>query len=356
MRVNIKNLLHFLLILHLNQHIIADTAICEYKSSEISYHITSLEDYTCELVFEDTNDPQTITNLEGDHEDDKDDENVKIFKTSSSAEITKFSSVFCDKFSNLEGIVIEDVQIEELDDDSLQQCTQLKLIKLSNNKIREIPRDFLSENTVLIELEISLNEITTLNEHTFDMQEDLKKLDLSNNQITSLPSFIFDSLVNLEKLNLNGNQIMNLDPRSFFYLRKLNKLSLNSNKISNLPKNVFINLNLLMLLELNSNNLKTIHSDSFGNRRKLTTVYLNSNKIRSIDKRFIAESSIITLEMSRSICFNDVINRRNMIFPLLKKCFDDYKIRDSKFIFVTKTVFCYEYILLNLFMNLFVLF
>ena len=301
----------------------ANSAICQYAKSDIFIFFMKNPGYKCEFAL-DSQTYESVTDIDGDHYRNKADGNVNILLSYSSLKIQEFSSIFCEKFTNLEAIKLENVKIKAIDNDALQNCGSLRLLHLNNNEIRKIPENLLTENLELSEIEIGSNQLESLAPDTFEMQENLKKLFLNKNKIKSLPSGIFRTLHKLERLNLDENEIEILDPEWFKDLEKLQKLSLNGNKIYDLPKGVFSLLKDLQLLEVNSNYLSAIYSDSFGIHRTLTNVHLSFNKIEAIDPNFVANSPISVVLMEDNKCFNENVTRRDLVEDDLEPCFINF--------------------------------
>lgn len=323
--MNLTILLIICLIVHQKCETHAETATCQYTEKNIIIDMFMYSKYSCELSFNNLKTFDSVTNIDGDHEDGNTDGNVKILESSSPAEINEFSSTFCEKFPNLESLKLENVKINSIDDISLQNCQYLKILSLNNNKIREIPQRLFSENSELLEIAITSNQLDTLHDDTFEMQDNLKNLILSNNKISSLPSGIFKSLWGLHTLNLDENQIEILDPTWFRKLTSLVKLSLKSNFIYDLPQEIFSNLNDLQVLELNSNHLTVINSNSFPSQGSLLTVDLSFNKIDAIDSNFIKNSPITTLVMENVSCFQASLVFRDEMDVKLQNCYDNFK-------------------------------
>ncbi|XP_070504786.1 toll-like receptor Tollo [Chironomus tepperi] len=304
--------------------IAANDAVCKYARSDIFVYFIRNQGYKCELKF-DTDSYEDVSSITGDHVQNNADGNVNILLSYQSSKISDFTSIFCEKFPNLEAIKLDNVKIKSIDDDSLQNCQHLRLLHLNNNKISLIPKNLLTENAELSEIEIGSNKLRTLDTDTFEMQNNLKKLFLNKNKIETLPSRIFQPLRNLERLNLDGNAIEILDPKWFEPLEKLEKLSLNSNKINDLPEGIFSSLEQLRLLEVTNNRLSAIYADSFGSHRHLTNVHLSFNQIDAIDPDFVDISPMSVLLLEHNVCFNENVTRRDLFEDDLETCFNNFK-------------------------------
>lgn len=219
--MNLKYFSIFCALLILKSETLANKVTCEYEDSEIFIFSTKLSDYSCALSIEFEN-YENITQIDGEHEEqEKTDGDVKIFQIFTHSKIQALSSVFCDKFNNLEAMKLENVELKKIDEDSLEKCENLKLFHLNGNEILEIPADLLRKNPNLVEIVISSNQIQSLSQNTFEMQQNLQKLSLHTNKIESLPSGIFRNLKNLKKLNLDDNKIEVLNAEWFDNLNNL---------------------------------------------------------------------------------------------------------------------------------------
>ena len=371
-------ILIFLVILWWVNEIKAQTAKCDYSfrfHSSFGYKPTNTSHYTCVLDTDATNFDEKLIRIDGQHENEQNDDDVKFLTKYHKNEIKTISSIFCKRFPNLEVMRIDNGFLRTIDEDSLESCKQLKHLVLTGNRIPELPENLLIANTNLEKFYIFNNQLTTLPENLFLNQKELEELYLDENQINSLPSNIFHPLIKLEVLDLNnnklelvnpewfvnlqnlkwlglsGNQISEVPPKCFESLKNLERLwiyenkinylhpdsfdglqslqalSLFNNEISDLPANVFAPLKNLKELHLYNNKLTTIHSDSFSVHNKLTTIRLDSNKINSIDEKFIDNTAVSTFHMKNNICSQLLTATRSEIKPNLKKCFGNYQPR-----------------------------
>jgi len=376
-RKNLQIVLFCVILWVINQ-VEGQTAKCDYM---YEYHWTdryrtkNASYYNCYLNIRQANYDEKLTRIDGQHGTGHTDADVKWIQNYMFNKLKIFSSIFCQKFPNLEVIHIDDAELESIDEDSLTNCKNLDKLWLFENKIRELPEYLLIRNSKLTYFRIQNNELTTLPENLFLNQKQLEELWSVRNQISFLPSKIFHplvklellylsnnklksinpewflnlqnlkwlalegnkiseiplkcfaKLVNLERLILYGNKIKILNLDSFDGLEKLQTLNLNNNEISDLPVGVFSQLRSLQDLSLSNNKLTTIHSDSFGIHNQLTTVWLGNNKINVIDEKFIDNTAVSTLNMNNNICSQQLTGIRSQIKSNLKKCFDNYQPR-----------------------------
>lgn len=305
------------------------SANCNYNDGQVSIFSFPINGYICELSLENINELELMTKLNGVHNTNKANNDVKILKKSSSMELTNFMFKFCEMFNNLESIDMSGVQIEEIDADSLQSCSKLRQMSFEKNNIREIPANLLDTCPKLTHLTFASNQLTSLSENLFNNQQKLEHLDLSYNKIKLLPANIFKPLTRLKILLLNKNKVATLDPNLFIKLRDLQRLNINNNRLTDLPKGIFKNLNFLENLKLKANFLTTIHSDAFGEPDELTTVDISFNKLNSIDEELIQNSRISSIDVQGNICSQEFLQSRTEIREKLNLCFSNYKRRSS---------------------------
>ncbi|KAL7013184.1 hypothetical protein ACKWTF_015240 [Chironomus riparius] len=378
MKSNFDALLQFFLLLYFIHATEAQTAKCFYtfKYYETkSFKTTNTSYYRCDLDTKQGNYNEKLIRIDGQHGTGHSDADVKWIISYKNHKLKTFSSIFCQKFPNLEVIQINDAELEVIDEDSLSNCKNLDQLISIGNKIREIPENLLTQNLNLTYLWISNNQLTSLPENLFLNQKELEELYLYYNQINVLPSIIFRplaklqvlylnnnklqsinpewfvTLLNLKWLGLQGNQISEIPSKAFAALRNLEKLwlfenriktlksdnfyglqnlktlSLHTNEISDLPVGVFTKLNNLQDLNLKNNKLTTIHSDSFGVSNNLTKLWLVNNKISSIDPKFIDNIAVSILNMTNNICSQTESKRRSEVENNLKDCFVNYRPR-----------------------------
>ncbi|CAG9811207.1 unnamed protein product [Chironomus riparius] len=362
----------------LTNQVSAQTANCDYKYENHliqGFKTLNTSYYRCDLDTRQANYNEKLTRIDGQHGTGLSDADVKSIVPYKDNKLRTFSSIFCQKFSNLEVIYLSDAELELIDEDSLSNCKNLDKMTLFGNKIREIPKNLLTQNSNLTYFLISDNQLTTLPENLFLNQKELRNLDLSDNQINVLPGNIFRPLVKLEVLILSKNKLQSINPDwfvnlqnlkwlgldenqiveipskcfaslknleifwinenrikslksdNFNGLQNLHTLSLYSNDISDLPAGVFTQLTNLQELSLNSNKLTKIHSDSFGVHSQLARVYFQGNKINAIDPKVIDKTSILILNMANNICSQLLTETKSKIKQDLKMCFENYQPR-----------------------------
>ncbi|XP_070501610.1 uncharacterized protein [Chironomus tepperi] len=312
-----------------------------------------------------------VTTISGQHNSGYTDDYVSNLYIPNDSSINRFTSIFCQKFKNLE-IIESTADIQSIDGNSLEKCENLDILEIKGTRVNYIPSELLIRNSKLSGIFLWNNHITALPENLFSSKKNLKILNLQQNQIEYLPSNIFNSLTelhelvlnnnklqlidtkwfrnlsslkklvlgenqiaeipdksfefmtNLEELHLHKNRIKLLNPNSFVGLHNLKILGLHSNEITDLPHNSFEPLKNLERLSLISNSLAIIDAASFGVHKNLVDIYLGSNRIDQIDEKFINNTAVNRMDMRNNICSNEVL-RGTKIKVGLKTCFENYK-------------------------------
>lgn len=325
-----KMILKFLLLLFLCvifpsiKKISADDAYCNYAEKLHNINEYSIREYGCELGFYGY--INRVSELNGDHKDGNDDD-VKILTISSSFSyhMETFSPTFCQKFKNLVAIDMTKAKIKKIDENSIHNCPNLKILSFSENEFENIKGNLFQQNKKLEHLYISFNDLKTLPENVFSSQGELRTLDLQFNCIETFPDRTLGRLKKLRELNLGGNCIVNLRNNWFRSLKSLEILNLSFNTIKELPKDVFKYLGHLKKLELSNNKLRTIHSNAFGNHKRFTFLDLSKNNINAVDKGIIGKTAISELHFMYNLCGHFEIIDKAKITRKLDECFENYK-------------------------------
>ncbi|XP_070493055.1 uncharacterized protein [Chironomus tepperi] len=385
--MNVNILIIFCGLLWMQNCADAQSADCDYRILNywtVGFLSQNKSHYSCFLSTELQSSIYTVTTINGQHEFGYTDDDVTYLYISNGSSINTFSSIYCEKFKNLE--VIKADAVYTIDGNSLEKCENLDVLDLHGVQLNSIPNELLTRNSKLSKIWITDSQVTTLPENLFSSQNNLKVLSLDGNQINFLPSNIFNPLIqlghldlsnnklqsidskwfrnlgnlkelylfenqissvpdksfeiltNLEELALNNNRIKFLNSDSFVGLHNLKKLLIFNNEISELPHNTFKSLRNLEFLRLDNNKLTIIDDASFGVHKNLYIVALDNNKINQIDEKFIDNTAIniISILMTGNICSNEEFVGIVNIKVGLKTCFENYKATKE----VTRTYQC----------------
>ncbi|CAG9812281.1 unnamed protein product [Chironomus riparius] len=331
--------------------------------------------YGCKIQNIGVNDEGNDIKVNGDHMENQTDEDVTYFINEIEIVdyLASFTSDLCSKYPNLMMIHLRFFDIEKLEENSLENCQNLKILNFYGNNITEIPENVFFQNHELTEINIIHNELTTLPQNLFENQAELQWLNLRVNQINSLPSKIFKPLQKLHILNLGANKLQNInsawfesleDLKELFldenqisqihpdvfrplqnlegldlsfndfisqkydqykHVKSLKSLSLGANELRDLPKKIFLPLKNLEKLWLYGNQLSVVHSEWFGVHKNLVKLDLFYNKVTAVDERLIENSPIAEVDMEGNVCNNQTFEDRIEMRANLSLCFSNYK-------------------------------
>jgi len=295
---------------------------CRYSSQA--------NNYNCNLSINNPNGLNNFTEIDGQHLDDRSDEDVVGVFAEAGSSSMNIPSIICGKFRNIRTIVFTNIGIQRINRNSLNNCRMLAGLYLNDNRINFIESGSLSENPELLHLWIYNNQLVTLPDNLFANQSKLLDIDLTENNITDMPANIFRSLISLEELYLYTNQITNLRTEWFDTLENLVFLFMNDNQIEELPENSFINLKNLEFFGFDDNKLEIIHSGSFGVHPKLNVMYLMRNLIYAIDEQLFNNTEVLNdLFLIDNVCadvhINDGLQNRDRMMEILEPCFENYR-------------------------------
>ncbi|XP_059462647.1 putative disease resistance protein At4g19050 [Corylus avellana] len=150
------------------------------------------------------------------------------------------------------------VMLKEIQDESLQNKTSLKILHLSQTPIPLFPSNLAGlSHLELLDLSGATN-LVKLEDKTFEKLSCLRHLDLSKTKIENLPSL--SNLDNLQLLNLSGcSALTKIADQSFDHMTRLQRLQLSETKIEFLPS-LSKHVNLRQLLLRSCTSLKQLPS------------------------------------------------------------------------------------------------
>ncbi|XP_062923648.1 extracellular matrix protein 2 [Mobula hypostoma] len=206
---------------------------------------------------------------------------------------------------SIEELYLEDNEIEEISEMSLNRTTNLNVIVLRHNKLDETriaPMAWIKlEN--LESLDLSYNKIVHVPSF---LPRGLLYLILVHNQIERIPGFVFAHMEpGLEILYLSFNKITSgeIDPVSFFgTYDSMRELFLDHNMLKRVPAGI-AEMKALHFLRLNDNLIRNIQLDSIcsGNDEddsNIRTLHLENNYINT---RRIAPTAFSCIELHSTV-------------------------------------------------------
>lgn len=161
------------------------------------------------------------------------DDQITKLTFDNSSNIHTFPRNFCGRFPNLETIYATCLSLQDLKDNSLTGCRQLRSITFSNNNLTRInPRAFAGLSH-LQELHVSDNKLERLDADVFKLLPNLRVLSLSSNLLKEFPKEVIKELGNVEELKLFNNKLTTLDLSDIIkYMPKLKYLYISDNEFS----------------------------------------------------------------------------------------------------------------------------
>lgn len=288
-----------------------------------------------------------------------------------------FPSILCDRFVNLQEIVIGRSQIEVLTPRTFENCVELTFLDLEHNRVTALPDGIFSNNPKLEVLVLNDNRLNVLSSATFagtqiwylDLQRNslfyfnadwftpinstLLSLNLVGNGMSYLPVATFTNLRNLEELEIGLNPFMFIPNDAFAGLSRLEYLAMFQNDISqlqsswfedltslqglhiqqnsidSLPAGIFSHMMALVDINLSQNNLSTLHANAFGNVASLASLNAQFNQIDAFDPDlFEATDVLYILFLYGNTCvsanFINVAGTREGVRGALANCFDNF--------------------------------
>ncbi|CAB4068805.1 unnamed protein product [Lepeophtheirus salmonis] len=206
-------------------------------------------------------------------------------------------------------IIVKNNALATLEEDSLKNVVNLKLLDLSNNVIENLPLNFVSESYLLEEIILSNNSILYLPDEVFNNQSSLTTLDLSGNRLQSISSKVFSGCgMRLKKLDLSyndlkessiisisNNQIKELGALS---MRHLWRFQADHNLLNKIDSSNFKNMMHLQVLDLSSNSIYDVDSGSFEMNTRLKAIRLDNNNISVVMNIFQDLPNLTWLNLS----------------------------------------------------------
>ncbi|KAJ8031911.1 Insulin-like growth factor-binding protein complex acid labile subunit [Holothuria leucospilota] len=197
-------------------------------------------------------------------------------------------------------LILNNNNITKVQEDDLDELSELNLLFFSNNKLAIIQPNSLCGLANLENLDLSDNLLKKMDERVFCYHASLRTIDLSGNQLTEIEGSLFHNLTNVYNLDLSHNQVEYINEETFCELRKLKILDLSYNRIKHIKGSTFLCLSLLHTLYLRANLLSEFEDHKFPSGIKILNV--RGNQIRhfngqefttlNLDELVLAENHI----------------------------------------------------------------
>lgn len=187
--------------------------------------------YECIFSSQPFKSEQDITHINGTHIGEYSDDSVTTVRVPRETIMPVAPTIFCEKFKNLQYLIISRVYLHTITDNSFSRCVNLEYILITQNRLREITANVFEKNIELRSLLISDNELIRIEDNAFRNLAKLNLLELHRNQITGISAETFTGLTNITSLTLFTNEIPELPLNTFSNLVNIQNLQLFNNQI-----------------------------------------------------------------------------------------------------------------------------
>lgn len=181
--------------------------------------------YTCDVNDWDVDSQQNITSINGKHENEQQNINVKAFR------IKHANSIYAPNgigniFPNLVTLQIMISQVKYISIDSFAGFKCIKGINFWNNNIREINENTFNKVPTTEAIYLSENLIEVIHRGTFRNLKSLQLVEMQGNKIKSLAIGLFNYNLVLKTLNMESNSC-------------IDKKAMNSSQVNSLVEEMF---------------------------------------------------------------------------------------------------------------------
>lgn len=200
--------------------------------------------------------------------------------------------------SNLENLIISDLNINDSIAETLSNFKSLKKLNLNNSKIENSTHFFklLGKRTKLKVLKIYNNNINNI-PNEIGLLDSLEIFSSSSNIKTKTLPDEFYSLTNLKQIEIQGSELEEIDIK-INNLKKLENLTLFYNKIHTMPINMG-NLKEVEKILIQHNKIESLPLD-IGLLKNLTHLNISDNKIHELPHSFIELKKLDTLYLQNN--------------------------------------------------------
>lgn len=171
----------------------------------------------------------------------------------------------------------------------------IQIFNASYTKLKKIDSFSFNRNVAkLTHILLHHNKINNIGDNVLEHCAELKILDLSHNEISEVGKLAFEKLRNLEELNLSFNKIKNLHGEAFISLQSLAWLWLNHNQFIVIPSKLFTKANkALKGIFFENNKINATAPNAFRELNNLGFLLLSNNKCINRDfKNFIIHDNV----------------------------------------------------------------
>lgn len=278
--------------------------------------------------------------IEGEHFPLDNDQSVKVV-TIRKSRVNYIPSAIFLKFLNLDDLVLNQVSLLALNQNSLNNCGSLKSLELESNELQELRSGVFSQCSLLQKLRLASNKIAHINPKAFEGLNKLFYLDLQRNFMQTLPAtalHVLPSLVTflvggpnftdihhktftrnplgalhiqaspikelhkdllkgqpkLHRLTIYDTQLEKIHPGTFDGLVALTYLMIHVGRLTEIPAGIFTGLTALQSIDLNWQRIAKIDPDAFVDLINLRYFYIGENRLTTLDGRILRNNPKLT--------------------------------------------------------------
>ncbi|XP_067651138.1 carboxypeptidase N subunit 2-like isoform X2 [Haliotis asinina] len=220
--------------------------------------------------------------------------------SSSNIRTLQASDLLSDVEVPLTNLSITNCRLQNIQDGSFQNITNLSTLDISSNYIATIRKGAFNGLASLQVLNLSHNNIANV-ASALQSLHNLRILDLSYNAISDLHTGAFSSQEQLVYLRLDGNRLQNLHGYVFQGLQNLQHLSLRHCLLINIASDMFSIVRSIRVLNLGQNQIQELPaSEELRNLPSLQHLHLDSNQITTLTDSQFSGITLDTLQLSRN--------------------------------------------------------
>ncbi|XP_030077251.1 prolargin [Microcaecilia unicolor] len=200
--------------------------------------------------------------------------------------------------SRIQYLYLQNNFIDDLQEESFKNSTDLKWINLDNNRLKKVEKQILEKMKNLTFLYLERNQ---LKEVPSFLPSGLEQLRLSRNQISKIPAGVFSKLDQLILLDLHHNKLSDgvFNKNTFNGLKSLMQLNLAHNLLRKMPSGVPSSIHQFFL---DRNNIEDIPNDYFKEFPNLSFLRLNFNQLsdKGLPKNAFNISNLLVLHLAHN--------------------------------------------------------
>jgi Leucine-rich repeat (LRR) protein len=260
-------------------------ALCFKSSSQIwncnSTEVNSV--YICILSNIKLLDHETNVSINGNHKKWYEDTNISRLQFISST-VYYLPPIVCQKFTNLEILDLDNIQLQEVLSQTFFNCTRMRTLLLTRNELAEIGYGIFDRMLNLVEINLAGNKLIHINAFAFYGLSRLRFLYIDKNNLDASQEKFF-GLINLRTLSLDLNDFNYLNGNLLDDYPALTTVTFSYNEMVFISEDFFKSNSPLTKLALDNNRLSFMHSSPFNELSHLRILYLQYNQIQYVHRK-----------------------------------------------------------------------